>query len=246
MREILADLVAEQQALDQMLQRSPDRDWKVKTRLPGWKVQDIISHLASNERLAAEVLEGNEDVVEEALAYGSVDLFNAAGVQEGRALRPQAIIEWWRHQRAAVVDALSRMKADDRVPWIAGDMSAKTFATSRLMETWAHGLDIDEALGKDMEDTPRTRHIAWLGWATLPWAFEQAGEEYSEPIRIELVGPAYARWAFGPEGAANLIKGNGGEWCRVAVRRLDARKTENLTATGPIAEIALQVARTYL
>jgi uncharacterized protein (TIGR03084 family) len=112
------------------------------------------------------------------------------------------------------------------------------------METWAHGLDIRTALDRDDEDTPRLRHIAWLGWATLPYAFEQAGEDYPEPIRIELTGPGYTRWVFGPE-SDQLIKGPAGEWCRIAVRRMEHEDAQNLTATGEIAETALRVARAF-
>ena len=46
MHQILADLVAEQQALDQFLQTVKDRDWKTKTPAAGWDVRDQVSHLA--------------------------------------------------------------------------------------------------------------------------------------------------------------------------------------------------------
>lgn len=244
MREILADLVAEQQALDQMLQRAPERDWKRRTRAPKWTVQDTISHLAWSEDYAMAALEGDEEQLAEVGAIG-VDGFNEKGVKAGRGKRPQEVIEWWRYSRAAVVDALSRRRPDERIAWYVSDMSARTFATARLMETWAHGLDIREALGKEVEDTPRLRHVAFLGWATLPYAFEQAGEEYSEPVRVEVVGPGYARWVFGPEESGQVIKGTAGDWCRVAVRRLDAEDADSLTATGEIAAKALRVARAF-
>jgi len=35
-------------------------------------------------------------------------------------------------------------------------------------------------------DTPRLRHISWLGWATLPHAFDAAGEDF-EDVRVERV-----------------------------------------------------------
>lgn len=244
MREILADLVAEQQALDQMLQRAPDRDWKRRTRTAKWTVQDTISHLAWSEDYALAALNGNEDLLAEVGAIG-VEGFSQKGIDAGRGKRPQEVIEWWRFSRAAVVDALSRRRPDERIPWFVSDMSARTFATSRLMETWAHGLDIQEALDKEVDDTPRLRHIAFLGWATLPYAFEQAGEEYSTPVRLELVGPGYARWVFGPEDTDQVIKGGAGDWCRVAVRRLDAEDAVNLTAVGEIAATALRIARAF-
>jgi uncharacterized protein (TIGR03084 family) len=246
MREILADLVAEQQSLDQMLQRIPDRDWRKKTPSGKWTVLDTISHLASFEGIARDVLAGDTSSLEEAKSHGDVDAFNEVGVAEGRTKRPQEIIEWWRHNRAAVVDALSHMRPDERMPWFASDMSVRTFATTRLMETWAHGLDVQVALNKPAEDTARLRHVAWLGWVTLPYAFAQAGEEYPAPIRVELVGPGYARWVFGPEDSDQLIRGSASDWCRVVVQRMKAKDAETLTATGDVAGTALRVARAYL
>jgi uncharacterized protein (TIGR03084 family) len=254
MREILSDLVAEQQALDQFLQRINERQWNLPTSAPGWSIKDTVSHLAYTERFSSHVLEKGAPVVEEA-DIDDIDEWTAIGVKEGRGMRYQQVIEWWRNSRADVVDALSRMEGTDRVPWITGDMSARAFGTVRLMETWAHGLDIKDAMDglltfeEDEEDptvdTSRIRHIAWLAHRMLPYAFEQAGEDYPETgIRLELMGPKYARWVYGPEDAADVIKGIAGEWCRIAVHRLDAT-TSGLKVEGGNAETALTVVRTY-
>jgi uncharacterized protein (TIGR03084 family) len=136
------------------------------------------------------------------------------------------------------------MGAEARIEWIDGDMSARTFATFRLVETWMHGLDIYATLGLDVEDTQRIRHVCWLGWKTLPHAFKEAGEDY-EPIRVEVIGPGYAKWVYGPADTDQLVKGSASEWARVAVRRMRPEKT-NLKATGDFAEKALQVAKAYL
>jgi uncharacterized protein (TIGR03084 family) len=246
MREILADLVAEQQALDQLLQRAPDRDWKRQTPAAGWTVQDTISHLAASEERALRTINRDRKLPAEIKAAGGVDAFNRAGVEAGRSKRPQEVIEWWRHSRAAVVEALSRTPRQARLSWSAGAMGARTFATTRLMETWAHGLDIVTALEREVTDTARLRHIAWLGWKTLPYAFSQEGEKYKEPIRVELVGPGYARWVFGPEGSDQVIRGQAGDWCRLVVQRLPKGQEKNLLATGDVAATALRVARAYV
>ncbi|MCJ7724894.1 MAG: maleylpyruvate isomerase family mycothiol-dependent enzyme [Acidimicrobiia bacterium] len=245
MREILADLVAEQQALDQMLQRAPEREWKKSTRAKGWTVQDTISHLAWSEDHALHALHGERKHLRAIAGSSNIEGFNQEGVDAGRGKRPQEVIEWWRFSRASVVDSLSRCRSGDRIPWMVGDMSARTFATFRLMETWAHGLDIRAALGREDEDTPRLRHIAWLGWATLPYAFEQGKEAYPAPIRVELTGPGYARWVFGPADSDQILKGNAGDWCRLVVHRITAAEAASLNSTGEVAETALRVARIF-
>lgn len=246
MREILSDLVAEQQYFDQFLQRITIKDWSVQTPARGWNIHDTVSHLASFEEYAYNALEEQGSRLQEASEYPTFDDFTLSGVKRGRVMRPQDTIDWWREARAKVVDALSRRAPSDRVPWFAGDMSARTFATSRLMETWAHGLDVHAALKQQPEDTPRLRHIAWLAWKTLPYAFKLAGQPYEQPVRVEVIGPGYAKYVFGPEDADQVIKGSAGDWCRVAVHRLAADEAGKLSAHGAVAEMALKVVRAYL
>lgn len=254
MREILSDLVAEQQALDQFLQRIHERDWKLATPAAGWRIIDTVSHLAFTENFAADAIANGPEFVA-AANITDIDEWTQRGVDLGQGKRYQEIIEWWRNGRARVVDALSRMDARDRVPWVINSASAKAFATLRLMETWAHGLDIKAAMDGRLKfdeeeedpfaDTPRIRHVAWLAHRLLPWAFDQAGEAYPEQgVRVELMGPKYARYVYGPNDTDQVIKGIAGEWCRVAVQRMDVADT-NLKAIGDHAETALQVVRAY-
>ena len=56
MREILSDLVAEQQALDQFLQGIHERDWRRKTPARGWTILDTVSHLAYTETFGADAI----------------------------------------------------------------------------------------------------------------------------------------------------------------------------------------------
>ena len=57
MRDILSDLVAEQQFLDQSLQRIPIKVWDLVTPNKPWTVRDTISHLADFEDLGADALQ---------------------------------------------------------------------------------------------------------------------------------------------------------------------------------------------
>lgn len=243
MREILSDLVAEQQFLDQSLQRIPIKNWDKPTPSKPWTVRDTISHLADFADLAADALAGGEKVKEWQKA-SDLDELRQRAIDRGRQMRPQDVIEWWRGGRARVVEPLSHMSEEDRVEWIEGTMSAKTFATFRLMETWAHGLDIYKALEIEVEDTGRIRHVCWLGWKTLPYAFKAVGLDYS-PIRVEVIGPGYAKWVYGPEDTDDLIKGSASDWARIVVRRATPSDVR-LKVRGDLAEKALEVAQAFL
>jgi uncharacterized protein (TIGR03084 family) len=243
-RELLSDLVAEQQFLDQFLQKIGPKDWDRPTPAKGWSVRDTISHLADSAELAADALNGGSRI-EVYRNASNLDALRQEAVKRGRKMRYQDVIEWWRGGRAKVVEPLSRMDADHRIEWIAGSMKARTFATMRLMETWAHGLDIYAAMGAEIEDTPRIRHVCFLGWKTLPYAFKIADKDYA-PVRVEVIGPAYAKWVFGPPDTDQVIKGPASEFARLAVRRIKRKDARNLKASGEYAETALEVVRAYL
>lgn len=245
MREILSDLVAEQQFLDQFLQRiSIPRDWDKRTPAKGWTIRDTVSHLADSEELAADALTGGSRI-DRYRSTPDLDALRQEAIVKGRAMRPQDVHEWWRGGRAKVVEPLSHMRPSDRVEWLVGSMSARTLATTRLMETWAHGLDIYSTMKAEIEDTTRIRHVCWLGWRTLPYAFKVAGFDYA-PVRVEVMGPGYSKWVYGPIDAENVVKGPAGEWARLVVRRLPKAGIKHLKAVGEAAQTALEVAKAYV
>ena len=246
MREILSDLVAEEQSLDQFLQKINPRDWKRTRVWHGWTVQQVVSHLASSEEYAFNALAENGSRLREVEDHGSVDALNESALLPGQDMRPQDVIEWWRGARAKVVEELSQLQPADRVPWFHGEMSARSFATARLMENWAHGLDVYEAVEEEPEDTLRLRHIAWLGWKSLPHVFAEAGIEYPEPIQVVLMGPEYSKWTFGSTDSPNAVRGQAGEWCRIAVGRMNPEDATTLRVEGDVAKLALEHVRAHL
>ena len=72
-------------------------------------------------------------------------------------------------------------------------------ATARLMETWAHGQDVVDALGATREPTDRLRHVAHIGVRTRDFAFLVRDlTPPAEPFRVELTGPHGDLWSWGP------------------------------------------------
>jgi uncharacterized protein (TIGR03084 family) len=125
-------------------------------------------------------------------------------------------------------------------------MRTPSFVTARLMETWAHGLDVRAALGVGSTDTDRLAHVAWLATRALPYAYSVAGREPpSAPVRVELTLPSGATWTSGPDDANDRITGTAGDYCRVFVHRLRFVDT-NLVIEGPAARSTISVARAFL
>jgi uncharacterized protein (TIGR03084 family) len=124
-------------------------------------------------------------------------------------------------------------------------MSVASMATARLMETWAHGLDVTDALGLRPSVSPRLRHVAHLGVRTRDFAFGQNGlPAPAEPFRVELIGPDGEVWAWGPEDAAQRVTGPALDFClRVTQRR--HRDDLDLSATGADADRWLDLAQAF-
>ena len=70
------------------------------------------------------------------------------------------------------------------------------------METWAHSLDVHEALGVAPEVSDRIRHVAHLGVRTRRFSFAARGEAAPEAEpRVTLTAPSGDAWTWGPEDA---------------------------------------------
>jgi uncharacterized protein (TIGR03084 family) len=247
--DVLDDLEGEHAALDALVAPLSDADWKTPTPAEGWDIADTIAHLAMSDEMAVTSVEGDgEAAFKEIMKDPATAL--AAQDRAARERTPGEVLEWWRMARSVVVSAMRSVPAGTRVWWGAGEMSVRSLATARLMECWAHGLDCFAALGVEPVDTDRLQHVCYLGYQTLPDAFQFAGREMPAPrdqLRLELTAPdGTSRWRFGPDDAPQVVRGAAGEWARVAVRRMPLADATTLTADGPLASAALEVAKTYL
>ena len=124
-------------------------------------------------------------------------------------------------------------------------MSAKSFATARIMEVWAHGQDIFDALKVPRKATDRLRHIAHMGVATFGWSFMNRHMEVpSDDVRVELLGPTGERWTWGPDGAKNRVEGSAEDFCLVVTQRRNVADT-GLTVAGTTAAQWMAMAQAF-
>ncbi len=236
---LLADLTAEQQALDELLASLDDDQWRAPTPADGWTVHDTVAHLALAELLAhASVVDGRDPVASGPFPFTAPD-------------DPAALLDTWRTARRATLAAFAARDDRDRVPWGRRHMAVRSLATARLMETWAHGLDCFAAAGVTPVDTDRLVHVARLGWRSLTVAFVVAGKEPPAPpdtLRVDLLAPSGTAWVYGPEpaDASATVRGDAGVWCRVVTQRWRAPEPAPLTCDGELAVAAVRVARAFL
>jgi uncharacterized protein (TIGR03084 family) len=113
------------------------------------------------------------------------------------------------------------------------------------MESWAHGLDIADALGVERVPTARLRHVAHLGVRTRGFAYLVRELDPPEaPIRVELTGPGGEQWTWGPGDAEQRVVGPALDFCLLVTQR---RHIDDLAlvAVGADAEHWLTIAQAF-
>ncbi len=134
------------------------------TPAAGWTVRDQLSHLAGFDDAAITALrepEGFRADLARRLAEGDDPV--AEYTAHGRAMDPSEVVSWWAGSRAELLALAADRDPTVRIPWYGPSMSAMSFFTARLMETWAHGQDVRDALGLRPEVSDRLRHVAHIG-----------------------------------------------------------------------------------
>lgn len=241
---LLADLAAEHAALDAVVAPLPPERWDLATPAPGWSVRTQVSHLtyfdeqAALARLQPAAYEAGRDA---ALADRST--FDTAGPYA--ALPVDELLARWRASRAALGAAFAGADPRDRLPWYGPPMSARSFLTARLMEAWAHGVDVTDALGLPPAASDRLQHVAHLGVVTRGWSYAVRGEEPPpEDVHVVLDAPGGGAWTWGDPGAPDRIEGPALDFCLVVTQRRPVADV-GLVATGPAAAGWLDVAQAF-
>lgn len=265
--EVLTDLRAECADLDALVADLPDAPadpagpagldavtatgptWRSATPAPGWTVAHQIAHLAWTDEVAALAATDPERflaAVQALLASGPpADEVVDREADAGAAAPGTDLLARWRTGRAALETALRAVPDGTRLPWFGPPMAATSMATARLMETWAHGQDVADALGVTRVPTARLRHVARLAVRTTGFSFAVHGRPAPvDGIRVELTAPDGATWLFGPPDAAQRVTGPALDLCLLAVRRRHRADTA-LVATGPDADAWLDVAQAF-
>ncbi|MFF3621343.1 TIGR03084 family metal-binding protein [Streptomyces sp. NPDC002467] len=244
---VYADLREESRELDALVGELSGREWVRPTPAPGWSIAHQIAHLHWTDRAALLSLTDAAAfglMVEEALK--APDSFVDEGAEDGAKLPPAELLARWRATRTALDEALAAASPETRFPWYGPPMKAASMASARLMETWAHGQDVADALGVRRAPTARLRHVARIGVRARDYAFAVRGlAAPTEEFRVELEAPdGSGVWSYGPADAAQRITGPALDFCLLVTQRAH-RADLALTATGPDADRWLDIAQAF-
>lgn len=243
---LLEDLRAESDELDGLVAGLDEDGWRRGTPAPGWTIAHQISHLAWTDekaRLATTDQEAFRGEIDKAMA--DVEGYVQEGAERGTGEMPAELLERWRASRKGLSDALAGAPEGTRVPWFGPPMSVASMATARLMETWAHGQDVVDALGVAREPSSRLRHIARFGVRTRDFAYAAHGcEPPSEEFHVELVGPHGQTWDWGPKHAQQRVSGPAVDFCLLVTQRRHLEDTA-LEAVGSDARRWVRIAQAF-
>lgn len=230
-----------------MLRSLPAESWSLPTRCVGWDVSDVVLHLSQTDEMAVASLEDRlgEFIAARASSSSCVDEGADLMVTRERGASTSSLLSRWSSSSAHLDALLAAADPHRRVTWVAGELSVRTLAVTRLAECWIHTGDVASAVGALVATDERLFHIARLAWRTVPYAFARAGLSLSGPVAFSLTGPSGEEWSFvGDDSPATVIRGSALELCLVAGRRLEPGDI-SLAGEGPDADAVLALVRTY-
>jgi uncharacterized protein (TIGR03084 family) len=241
---VLADLAGEVASISSMLQSLSPEDWTQPTPAPGWNVADQVIHLGLFDRRAQWSMTDPDrfnDDLRDLMTKGGVDAIHDAE----RHRSSQDLYEWWRVGAAALADASRSLDLSARCVWYGPSMSARSMLTARLMETWAHGYDIADAVGAAVPATDRLRHVAHIGVGARRFAFAANKREMPEgEVFVELNAPSGAVWTWGDSSATNSVKGDALNFCLAVTQRRHLDDCD-LVVHGSLATEWMSIAQAF-
>ena len=182
----IAALTEQQHELSDLLGPLDDDDWARPSRCDGWSVADVVLHLAQTNEMAIGSAQGRftdalDTLTRGVQTAGNVDDGADVMVQHQRGAPPSEVRARWQQSADALRAALVDVDPHQRVDWVAGQLTARTLATTRLAETWIHTGDVADALDIALVPGDRLRHVARLAWRTLPYAFDACRARPARP-----------------------------------------------------------------
>ncbi|WP_370943930.1 TIGR03084 family metal-binding protein [Amycolatopsis sp. cg5] len=246
MTDVIAALTADAAEFDGLFAELDAAEWAKPTPAPGWTIAHQVGHLAFVFQLAG--LAASDPAGFAAVTAGAAKDFDAAvngALQAYVNDPPEALLTRWRAIRDNGIKALAEVPADQLVPWLVNPLPPFVLACAGMMELFAHGQDIADALGVER---PRTDRVQFLvGFAVRVWDFGYQARGLTPPdveFRFELTGPSGAVWTFGPEDSDQKITGDAVDFCLLVTRRRH-RDDLALTAVGEHADHWLDIAQAY-
>jgi len=223
------------------------------TLFKDWTIDDVVGHLHMWNHAAAITLESREKfheffafVATRMTAGDSHPMMQRAWLNENaEGVKGKALFNAWRDFYPKLANSYYDADDDTRVAWAGPDMSAGAKIIARQMETWAHGQEVFDVLGKDREEGDRIKNICDLGVRTYSWTFRNRSEEPPKPKPfVKLKAPSGADWEWNDPQNDNVVSGDATEFARVVTQTRNVADT-SLTVNGGNAIRWMSIAQCF-
>jgi uncharacterized protein (TIGR03083 family) len=249
----------------------PPDHWAAPSACEGWRVVDVLGHLAASDVAVAALLAEEEatelEEYRKSLDGDDVtpDGWNGWTVERRRDESPVSLgLEWGRAADRTLTLAARASDEDwnDRqIAWVAGDLRLKYLIQARIAEWWQHGEDMREGgrLPPRREHWPV--HVTCdLAIRLVPYWLARSGRTVADrTVRFDLDGVGGGTWLQStsagrdvPDGATPdaYIEGTGYALASVASGRADADFTLyegllNLGGATDVADAVIHTMRSY-
>ena len=230
------DFRAESNALHDLLDGVDPAIYTEPTLFKSWTINSVLEHLCFWNQMAGLQLTDEAELLARMSAIGQhkdgmrgFERDHFAGLS-GPDLRAQ-----WHTDMNTAADLYADADPKQRLKWAGPDMSARSSITARLMETWAHGQEVYDHLGRVRTNKDRLQNIVILGVNTYGWTYKTRKETPPGPMpHLRLTAPSGALWTYGEESTTELIEGSAEGFCQTVTQTRNVADTD-LQVTGPIA-----------
>lgn len=230
MSAVCADLLDECRELAALAQTLTPRQWRTETGFFGWTPWDEIAHLCFFDETGL-LAASDAAAFDEAAAVLTAQMaagreISAIAREKYAAMDGPQLLAHWRACFDALAGVLASLDVRARLPWYGPAMSARSFATARIMETWAHGQDIFDAMGVRRPPSHRLKHIAHLGAGTFAWTFVNRGLPVPTPAPyVELRTADGGTWTWGAVSSEHYVRGPAEDFCLLVTQRRNVADT---------------------
>lgn len=224
-----------------------DQDqWDTPTPAPGWSVKDQVGHVAFVFDIAALACTDAHafkrqmsDVAKvgfEAAVQSALTKYTAGSGEDTR--------ERWRAKFSTVERAISQVDTAT-VPWLVKPLPPQVLTMAGMLEMFAHGQDIADALSRDIERTDTLAHLVHFVARTRDFGYESHGlTPPDHDFRFDVTLPSGRALSVGPPDAVDVVTGPAEHLCLLASRRRHVQDLD-VSATGSQAQEWLHIAQAY-
>jgi len=242
-------LLAEYRDLAELCETLTPAQWLRRSAFYDWTPWDEIAHLCYFDEAGLQSAIDPEGFVRDTAALNRRmargEQLSAVARERYGSLDGPALLARWQQTYEGLVNALAQLEPKARLAWYGPPMSARSFATARLMETWAHGQDVWDLVSRRRPQTSRLRHIAHLGAGTFQWTFvnRKLAAPQIAPF-IELEAPGGDVWTWNDASGDNFVRGSAEDFCLLVTQRRHLDDT-GLKYSGEIVKQWLSMAQCF-